>query len=277
LIQRLSNRHKRASCLVSIILGGTAPIFFAVAAAAAQPVSELSISDPWNVTVGLGPGIAPRYLGSKSKSFTPIPVVRVVWKNRIFVSSIDGVGIYAFNTPSFKMGASIGLGGDTRYHGGNGNLRGLPSIKIGGLASIFATYNYNGLSINLAAHQRIGVVNGISVDLGADYTAAITPKLTITAGPSVTYADSKLNEAYFGITSQQSEAAARLGNNLRPYHVGAGIQDVSLNFSSRYSFDQNWSLTGIIKLAMLVGNDANSPVVQQKFQPFVGVIVSYHF
>ncbi len=248
-----------------------------VGIANAQPVSENDSDSSWRVDLGIGAGLVNQYSGSRTYKIAAIPLVDVTWKNRVFVSTQRGIGFYAVNNPSFQLGASFGYSADARYYGGNGNLRGLPSIKPGGLATIFAEYRVGGFSMISGLHQRIGAVNGESLDLGAAYDFTLNPQLSINVGPSITYASASLNDGFYGVTAQQSTAAAAEGNHLRVFRPGAGIQNVALNIDGAYQWNEHWTIHGIAKLSELVGQDGNSPVTQQKFQPAVAVTMNYRF
>jgi len=245
--------------------------------ASAQSVPDNNSDSSWRVNLGIGAGLVTQYSGSKSYKFAAIPLVDITWKNRVFISTQRGIGFYAINNPSFQLGASFGYSADARYYGGNGNLRGLPSIKPGGLATIFAAYHIAGFSMTAGLHQRIGSINGESIDLGAAYHFALDPRLSVDVGPSVTYASASLNDGFYGVTAQQSTAAAAQGNHLRAFKPGAGIQDVALNIDASYQWNEHWTINGIAKLSELVGQDGNSPVTQQKFQPAVAVTMNYRF
>jgi len=248
-----------------------------VGIANAQPVPENNSDSYWRVNLGIGAGLVTQYSGSKTYKIAAIPLVDITWKNRVFISTQRGLGFYAINNASFQLGASLGYSADARYYGGNGNLRGLRSIKPGGLATIFAEYRVAGFSMIAGLHQRIGSVNGELIDLGAAYDFALSPQLSVNVGPSITYASASLNDGFYGVTAQQSAEAAAQGNHLRAYRPGAGIQDVALNIDAAYQWNEHWTINGIAKLSELVGPDGNSPVTQQKFQPAAAVTMNYRF
>jgi len=248
-----------------------------VATANAQPVPESDSDSSWRVNLGIGAGLVTQYSGSKTYKMAAIPLLDITWKNQVFISTQRGLGFYAINNPSFQLGASFGYSADSRYYGGNSNLRGLPSIKPGGLATIFAAYRVGEFSMIAGLHQRIGSVNGELLDLGAAYDFALSPRISVNVSPSLTYASASLNDGFYGVTAQQSAEAAAQGNHLRAYRQGAGIQDVALKIDVAHQWNEHWTVNGIAKLGELVGPDGNSPVTQQKFQPALAVTMNYRF
>jgi len=207
----------------------------------------------------------------------PLPLVSVTYDDRLFVSSRQGIGAYVVRMPNFRLGASVGIATDTRYTGGEPQLRGLPKIKLGGLASLFADYDLGPIALEAALHERIGKVNGVSATLGATYRMRLTDDWSVMVGPELKLASAKLNDAYFGVTQAASLRAASYGNKISPYSPGAGIEAVSLNIDSRYLVSEHWSVLARADLGFLVGRDGNSPVTRQRFQPEIGLFVMYGF
>ena len=87
----------------------------------AQTVQEASVSDgqtdetpkkDLEITLGAGVGIAPDYFGSKKTEADFVPIIDIVWKNRFFLSTLQGLGVYAVNNEDtgLTLGASVAPG-----------------------------------------------------------------------------------------------------------------------------------------------------------------------
>lgn len=168
-------------------------------------------------------------------------------------------------------------GPDTRYTGNDPHLRGLPKIKPGGQANLFAEYDVGPLAVEAALHQRIGPVNGLSATLGTTYRVRLTDGWSVMAGPELKFQPAKLIDAFFGVTRTASRNAAAYGNKIIPYNPGAGIEMVSLSIASRYQASEHWSVLARADLGLLVGRDCNSPITRQRFQPDLGLFALYGF
>jgi outer membrane protein len=236
-----------------------------------------SSGQPWQVELGFGVAAAPKYPGSGQISVTPAPLVSVTYDDRYFVSTRQGIGAYVIRTPRFSLGASIGFDGESRYTGKDARLRGLPKIKPAGQASIFAEYQLGPVAIEAAVHERIGPVNGLSATLGATYRARLTPDWSVMAGPEVKAQSASLNNAFFGVTPEDSLHAAAFGNRIGAYRPGAGIEDVSFTIASQYRASEHWVVMTRAGLGLLVGRDGHSPLTRERLQPELGLFATYRF
>ncbi len=231
----------------------------------------------WQVTLGLGAGIRPEYPGSGKIRVSPFPAISATYRDRLFASTTEGLGVYVWRSPSLQVGASLNIADDTRYHGTNASLRGLPKIKPGGLAALFAHYEVGPFAFNADIKERIGYVNGVSADIGASYRFRVQPNWSLAVGPSLTFALAKLNNAFFGVTHSDAARAAKFGNNIRPFRPNEGVRDIALNATSNYQWNDHWGLASRLDLAVLVGQDGHSPITRQRFQPSFGSFVYYKF
>jgi outer membrane scaffolding protein for murein synthesis (MipA/OmpV family) len=269
---------RRAARIAALVLVIGLPSL--VTPAVAVDHSELPAPPPpqkWQIELGLGVAAVPKYPGSGQISALPLPLVSVTYDETFFVSSLQGIGAYLIRTPNFKLGASIGIAADTRYTGKDARLRGLPKIKPGGLASLFAAYELGPVTVEAAAHERIGTANGVSATLGATYRIRLTSDWSMTAGPQLRVLSAHLNDAYFGVTPADSLRAASYGNRISPYKPGTGIEVVPITIASRYRVSEHWTLMARAGLGVLVGRDGDSPLTRERLQPEIGLSAAYRF
>ncbi len=231
----------------------------------------------WKVSLGLGIAGRPEYPGSGKIRVSPFPAIDVTYLDRVFASTTEGLGVYAWRSPSLQVGASVNVSDDTRYHGKNAILRGLPKIKPGGVASVFVRYQIGAFTLNADVRERFGYANGVSADVGANYRFRVGPNWSFAVGPSLTIASAKLNNAFFGVTASDAARAAEFGNVILPYRPGGGIRNISFNISSNYEWNDHWGVASRLDLATIVGRDGHSPITKQRFQPSLGSFVYYRF
>nr|WP_312038195.1 MipA/OmpV family protein [Rhizobium lusitanum] len=72
-----------------------------------------------------------------------------------------------------------------------------------------------------------------------------------------------------------SAQSARSG--YQQYKAGAGVKSVDLSVSATYLINDHWTVRGEEKVSVLVGNAADSPIVQEKVQPKTMLMLGYRF
>ncbi len=226
---------------------------------------------PWNVTLGMGAGYAPRFEGAERYHFTPIPYGSVSYAG---IGSLgpQGLGANVLKAGGFRAGLLLGYGGgrdesdDPHLHG-LGNIT--TAIQMGG----FAAYQWNAFEIRAQARQAVTHTgNGLVGSVGATYTLRPAAGWMFKMGPELSFADGDHMKRYFSVTGEQSRASG-----LQVYSAGGGLQDVSLGLNATYQLSPHWLLFGIAKVSEIIGDAADSPIVQDKDQAFGGIGVAYHF
>ena len=111
--------------------------------------------------------------------------------------------------------------------------------------------------------------------LTTEYTLPPIEVFTLTLGISGTYADDDYMETYFSIDTNN---AVRSG--LPRFEAEAGLKDVGAHLTLRYQESRHWSALAIFKYARLLGDAADSPIVDDvgsENQFFAGLIAIYTF
>jgi len=92
---------------------------------------------------------------------------------------------------------------------------------------------------------------------------------------STTYANSDYMDAYFSVNSHN------IGRSTLDYYdADAGFKDVGLTCVISYQFNKNWGATGVLGLTRLIGDAADSPVVDDagdENQFLAGIMGTYRF
>lgn len=246
-------------------------------AAAEQKVSAEGFSDQWNILLGVGIINRPRYPGSRFDYTQGVPAVSVSYGRYFLGGSAGGgapagLGAYLVRTEHWTVGLS--LGGDFRkprresdapvLHGW-GNI---PGTVRGGL---FATYSIEWLSIH-GSVSASGHDQGVTASLNPEVELHPVPRLTLSFGPSVQWANDQYAMTFFGIDAAQGEIAG-----VAPYRAKGGINMVGVKAGARYLFTNHWMMSVNVNAGRLQGDAARSPITTDKTQREINAFILYRF
>ena len=77
-------------------------------------------------------------------------------------------------------------------------------------------------------------------------------------------------ESFFGITEKESDRSG-----LRQYDANSGIKDIGFSVRSGVRFRQNWRIGAEFRYMRLLGDAADSPIVDNKNQYQLGMGIVY--
>ncbi len=229
----------------------------------------------WQITIGPEVIVAPEYFGSKKYEITPFPVVDIVWKERFFISTLRGLGLYAINDKDsgIEVGLSVIPGQGRIASRLEPRLRGLGRISTPIAANIFASYAPTEFSSIFAGVTKdFGGTNGYQANIGAGVGAPIGERISISASVSATYFDRKLKQGFLGVTAAQSAATG-----FRVFTPKAGLHSVSFRLDPSYKLTDHMSIFGFLNADRLLGSSARSPIVQRKWDRSAGLGLTYTF
>jgi MipA family protein len=245
--------------------------------AMAQPAVAL------DVTLSLGAGLAPDYEGSEDYEAVPAwllivndlydPHTNVVVRGPQLRSNL-------VPHPQFRAGIS-GLYVPERSDVDNNQVDNLRDTDAGLMLG-------GGIGWDFFPQREISLVT--AVDLVADVTGnngyLVTPyvaygnalpgtPLSVGAELFTNWASDDYMEEQFGISAND---AARSG--LNQFNADEGFKDVGLRGNVTYRFTERWSSTFAAQYKLMVGDAADSPVVDDagsEHQFVAGVTVNFHF
>ncbi len=262
---------------------GTAPKWFVAAAAtmfvcvsmtgaAAQIAADLTPSGDLSGRIGLGGQLEPAYSGARKLTVSPLPDVDLTYKKLFFLSSTDGLGIYAVNTETIDFGPAIYFQrGRSQSDGprlrGMGSIAWAPQARFDGEINIGPVNLSAFLGKDFAGQQ--GVIAGVEI---ASALPLLTDKLYALPSVSANFGDSRYMQTWYGVSSIQS-----LRTGYAPYRPGTGLESVGAELKLAYLLTKNWVAFTRCKYDYLAQLAAKSPVVQRRGQPTVGAGVSYRF
>lgn len=249
----------------------------AQAAGTAAPVgpSEDGDGEGWRIAVGAGIAAAPDYEGSDD--YTPEPLLFARVQKGARYLSLEGTTLRA----NLATGSRIEAGPLVKYRFSRGGVRNNrvdefehvdAALEVGG----FVTLKLDPLSFGLEASQDIADGHsGFQVLGKADYATDLSSEWSARAGVFTTYASHNYMDTYFGVSGAD---ARRSG--LDRYDASAGLKDVGLELGLTYELTEQWSLSAIGRYARLLGDAADSPIVDDEgsADQFIGGLsIGYSF
>lgn len=211
----------------------------------------------WTVTAGMGAQMAPKYYGSEDYSLFPLPN---------FGLRREGAPM-PFEAPDDSFGIGL-LGQDSAFNiGPVGRLVarrdeddvGAPvgdvglTVEVGGFAQVFLGEN---IRLRGELRQAVSGHDGLVGDLAADFILRDGDDTIFSIGPRAHWADNGFHDAYFGVPVAIPAAG------LAAYDPGSGFYSVGARAGITQRLGRNWGLFGYAGYDRLIGDAADSPIVQ---------------
>ncbi len=233
--------------------------------------------------IGAGVGIGPEYEGADA--YKPIPIVPLSLRYKGFGLQTAGQGLQ-LDVSGIRF---IDFGPILQYRGGRDDdvddpVVALlpevdPAVEVGGFVAINLPFFFPGTDaftfIGRASFDVADGHGGLLVEPALRYSLPIGDDLRLNFIGGTTFVTENYNETYFGVSQAASELSGLPG-----FDAGSGFKDVTGTFAMNYFFAEHWGLTGIFRVTRLVGDAADSPIVQDRGSPtqfLGGVAVTYRF
>jgi MipA family protein len=238
-------------------------ILLAVTPAAAQ-TSSSPFGDRWQA--GGFVYVSPSFEGSKSYDVIGFPFVVPAGVGNdgfIQIKGADDLRVRLLQSGGFEFGP---LGGYRFGRDGSdvSNVPGLDDVDGGLVLGAFATYRTGPLAFSVSYHHQVtGDDTGGLIRLGVEHTSRLSPTLKLTAGIGANYATQDYMTAFFGVPGS--------------YDPDAGFKDIHVGVTATLDLSDRWSLHLIGRYAHLIGDAADSPIVETESQLYGGLALSYKF
>jgi len=235
-----------------------------------------------SLRIGVGAGFAPDYEGSDEYTVVPLPSFE--YETDIVTVETSRLGLAA----DVVMARGVDAGPILRWDMGRSDVDDAVVDLLADVDGALEIGGYVGLSrpivtfddgAPLMATARVEVTQGVGgghEGLKADVSVGLVkPFADFTVGLSGNMASStdRYMDAYFSVDAAD---AARSG--LATYDADGGLRSVGLSAFASYKLTESWSLNGFGAYTLLVGDAADSPIVDVRGdanQFFVGFGVSY--
>lgn len=242
--------------------------------AAAQSVTDTGKPD-YNVLVGAGPRIAPTYPGSGEREWGGFPSIEVWEAGTPFpVEAADeGIGPILIGE---RLGSGVGVTFAIAPTRARDDVPGLDKVGFGVEAGGFAqTFLSPNLRLRGELRQAIGSHKGLVGDLMADAVIrGPEDSFLLAAGPRVRWGDGRFHRNLFGI-----DAPSALASGLPAYRPGGGIYAYGGQANAHVFFGERLGINPYVRYDRLVGDAADSPIVQQgsRDQVEAGAALTWRF
>lgn len=230
----------------------------------------------WDVILGLATSVDPVYSGASQYHAGGGPVINIRYRDRLFVSTGEGLGVNVLAGKQYSVSLAVGLDLGRSMSSHYSTLRGLGDIPRAPFFKLAGTYILSKrLPILLRADIRkiAGGAAGLEGDLNF-YTPlpGSSRQFVMFAGPSVTLADQKHLQTVYGISERQA-----LQSGYPRYDARGGLESVGFGFSATRFFTQH--LLGNTNLAVseLLGSAGRSPIVERKAQGTLSFSLAYRW
>ncbi len=153
-------------------------------------------------------------------------------------------------------------------------LDGLGDVDGGFILGAYAGFRAGIALFDISYHRIVSGDTSGYFRLGATVENRVAPNLNLRVRVGTTYADEDYMQDYFGVSAAQS---ANSGAGLASYDAEAGFKDVFVDLGATYDIDSHWSVLAGVGYKRLIGDAADSPVIETEDQFFARFGFTYRF
>jgi outer membrane scaffolding protein for murein synthesis (MipA/OmpV family) len=263
-----------------------APLLLAPALASAADIGGYKDSgDPgsdWaieGIKVGGIVVVQPTYEGSDDYEVLGFPYILPQFSggsgffSRIDARALDDIRFTLTERDGFIAGPLAGYKFGREEDDGD-LLEGLGDIDDAFVAGGFVGYRWNQLLFDVSYHHYFGDVDGYQIRFGAEIERPVSERVILTGRIGATYADENYMQVFFGVTDEQAGDSPIFTDS---FDADAGFKDVHAQVGLKADLDDRWSARASLHYSHLLGDAADSPVVESEDQ-FTGLLgLSYRF
>ncbi|CAG9167795.1 hypothetical protein LMG23992_00915 [Cupriavidus laharis] len=229
----------------------------------------------WEVRLGAAAMLRPRYDGSSDYIVIGGPSIDIRYRDIAFASIGEGLGVNVLRGKNWRAGIALSYNLGRRAKESSPLLDGMENINPAPEAKLFAEYAVSRefpLVMRVDARRSLGGSDGWIGDIGAYMPLpGSSEKFYWFAGPTLTLADSRYMNAWYGVSASQ----ARPG---RPqFSPGGGMRSYGFGISAVWFFDKHWFATADASVVQLVGDAKRSPLTQSSTGGAFDLSVNYQF
>jgi outer membrane protein len=226
-----------------------------------------------HASVGPGAYMTPRFPGARETKNILFPFIDAEYANRIYTSGADILGLYGCKTTNTEVGAALEYDPTKRMARDDIRLRSLPDVKETARFKLFGSKTVGAITTDVnIARDIAGRGQGTVAQANLWLTVPFAPTFSISAGPGLTWADSRYMHTFFAISA--AEAAV---SSLPAFASRAGITDVHINGLAEWQIHAKYRLGASIYLTHLQGDAGASPITVQHEQKIIIGWIAYRF
>ncbi|MBN3762980.1 MipA/OmpV family protein [Burkholderia sp. Ac-20365] len=222
-------------------------------------------------SLGAQINVMPKYEGAASYRAIPLPIFAYD-NGLLFVSGLSA-GI------RYPIGAGFSTGLIAQFDFGRDaddspRLAGTHDISNTARVGGFVDWHKGKWRASFNVLQATHSGYGLKMRLAGGYTALSTPKNTVHLAVGATFGNEDYMNTYFGVTDQEAAASQ---SKLPVCSPSAGIKGVDASVTWTHQLNPHWSTAAMLGVSSLVGDAADSPVVEHKAAVFGSVGLAYRF
>ncbi|MCE5336875.1 MAG: MipA/OmpV family protein [Desulfobacteraceae bacterium] len=241
-----------------------------------------SEKNEWDVKLGGGLRVGPRYEGSSNYSVSPVPYLHVSWRDTVSLG-IGGLNVNVLRDRDYVLGAGLTYhpGRDekgnsffgTDLFGSDDRLKGLGDIDAAVGARLFGSYILGPVTFRGSLTKYMGSQNdGVLIDLGMAAPFHLANNIILSPGVRTTWASNSYMDTFFGVTPLQSSRSG-----FPAFDADSGIKDVTAGLNAMYLLDRHWFVAADASIKQLMNDADRSPITEAGLSSTVGTVVGYHF
>jgi len=250
----MNNSGRLAGSVAAVLLSACPALAADIPPAPAQPVAVVA-ARPYDIIleVGAGAQVRPAYEGARDYQFDPtgFATLHYLW--------LPGFG----ELKSGRKAEGFFIGPSFRYVSKRDSadypeLWGLNNVDAAFELGAKTGYDFSWVRPWVAVRYGLGGHSGLVGETGLNFVFKPTEIIEFTIGPRASFANSEYMQTYLGVTPIEA-ARSRL---LWAYAPGGGFKGFGLDATARYQFTPQWAVVGELIYERLVGDAADSPIVQ---------------
>lgn len=213
--------------------------------------------DQVSLDAGLGASYSPEYMGSGDNDASPWFILK-----NVTLGTPEGEKQGFSFVPSLRyMGARDSEDYD--------RLTGLEDVDRAGELGLRVNYVSGPFTSYGAMRKGFGGHTGLVGELGTKYRFQANDKLTLWTGAELELGDDKFTGTYFGVSDADAPGSA-----FSAYDPDGGAYRANVTLEARYMLTPDTSLLGKVTYGRLLGDAADSPIVEEKGQPSISIGVA---
>ncbi len=234
--------------------------------------------------IGGSVGVAPKYEGSDEYRVIGFPLiipisgndgVGGVFRRYISFQGLDDVRIRLLQYSNFEAGPLFGYAFGRDQDDGD-RLAGLGDVDGGVIVGGFARVKWQIYFLDASYHNKVtGDDSGGQVRISAGFQSMVGQGIRVHGRIGASIADDDYMDSYFSVTPLQ---AARSVAGLAQYDADSGFKDAFAEIGARVELSPTWAISPTIRYSHLLGDAADSPVVEteHQFSGRLGITYSWH-
>ncbi|SMO66719.1 MipA/OmpV family protein [Paracoccus laeviglucosivorans] len=213
--------------------------------------------DQVSLDAGIGASYSPEYMGSGDNNASP-------W----FILKNVTLGTPEGEKQGFSFIPSLRYMGD-RDSSDYDRLQGLDDIDRAGELGLRVNYVTGPFTSYGAVRKGFGGHDGVVGEIGTKYRFEPNDKLTLWTGAELELGDDKFTGTYFGVSDSEA-----VSSGYSAYDPDGGPYRANISLEARYMLTPDTSLLGKVTYGRLMGDAADSPIVEEKGQPSISIGVA---